>query len=1095
MNLSVRRVDDDPAASNAYDALKNTADKVMQGLEKVRDHKEINRRRWIWELVQNAKDVCETYNSVTIHIAHEPDRLVFTHSGDPFRVNHVTALINQVSSKPSDSIDAQITGKYGTGFISTHLMSARITVRGVVVREGLSAKRMTLILDREGTRSEDLIPKIREARALVERIDTDPAFVDVPEYEANRTAEDLDTEFIYPLETDDARETVRVGLADLIHTLPHTLGNLGKVKRLLVEDRVGGRTVDYRCEVVEDNGTLRKLRMTTGDEQTVQFMSYRRDGITLTVEVDEFERPRLKPNFGEQPTLYRDFPLIGSEKFHFPFILNSAALYPKEQRDGIFLNKSNDRVENNRRVMERAMQLAVEFGLWLAANGAQDLYVVAYSRLPELELREFNAEARQWYKEQQRTWRAAILSLPLVETAANKNIPLKEAVLPRGGTGAEAQAAFWDLMAPFAGYGRVPRKDLLGAWLKATGPYEESSSWDQGVDLIQGLEDLFKQVADKKELGALSLDPHPDGTTQEPIMWLGSLFQFAYAQGEGELLNAHAVVPDQYGRFHKLGELYLEDAEARIPDAILDVMKKLGADWRSLLIHRRIDLGGTSHKRWGLSDASKKVTELLGGERVDLVSTTPFTARADALDILFELLSIVPPGGQKGFRAELFRNGCRFYQRTVELRETIGSADLNFKPATRLLLTFMHDRITQCGNVDGLASFMAVTKDLAVLWLDSHLRSLAGNEEYKTFLERGNIIPNRYGELKGYDVLDNYGSDDHPLDAALIEVLKKLDGAQDWNKVLVGDGIGISLKETRSMLQLGKAIDDQVAQIWGKAASEPQILEGSRATLVALIEWCNKHDDDAKRFMPSFMQIKDKLSFDLIIRPNLSSGVIGLLGDKRYGAVLHAIQNRDMDIEKVNELLDVTGALDSLDKIIAKAKEMLKDEQDFEYKKELGESMEQMLKEALDSEGFQTHVQGIGSYDISITNPVNSKVFYIELKSIAPGSSEALKLAPSQAEAWKTDVPNRALCLIERSAAGAKATIQYIKENLRARQSLSKDLEAGNSALHNFQALKNGADLEIQLWSDVRVILEQSRYMQGAGYYEQLIAAIRQELA
>lgn len=1084
---------DDPVANNAYDALKNTADKVMQGLDKVRDHKEINRRRWVWELVQNAKDVPNRFGQVSVRITFEPNRLVFAHNADPFLVKNVTALINQVSSKPSDSIDAQITGKYGTGFISTHLMSARITVKGVVVRKGLPAKRMTLTLDREGTRSEDLIPKIREARALVERIDTDPAFVDVPNYKENRTEDDLDTEFIYPLETDDARETVRVGLADLVHTLPHTLGNLGKVKRLQVEDRVSGRTVDYRCEVVEDNGTVRKLRMTTGDQQAVLFLSYRRDGITLTVEVDGFERPRLKPNFGEQPTLYRDFPLIGSEKFHFPFILNSAALYPKEERNGIFLNDADsDRVKNNRRVMERAMQLAAEFGQWLAANNARDLHVVAYSRLPEDDL---NEEAKRWYREQQRTWRAGLLNLPLVETAANKNIPLKDAVLPRGGAGVEAQAAFWDLMAPFAGYGRVPRKDLLGAWLKATGPHEESSSWDQGVDLTQGLEDLFKQVAEKKELGALILDPHPDGTTLEPITWLGSLFRFAYAQGEGELLNAHAVVPDQYGRFHKLGELYLEDPEARIPDAILDVMKKLGADWRSLLIHRKLDLGGTSHKRWGLSDASKKVTELLGGQRPDLATNTPFTGRSDALDLLFDLLSIVPPGGQKDLRTELFRNGSRLYQRAGELRETNGCADFNFGPAMRLLLELMHARITECHNLDGLSAFIAGTKDQAVLWLDDHLRSIAANEEYKTFLERGNIIPNRNGDLKKYRELYNYGSVDQPLEPDLILVLQELDAQQDWNKVLVGDGIGIPMQETRTMLQLGKAIDDQVAQIWVKAASEPQLLESSRATLVALIEWCNKHDDDAKRFMPGFMQVKDKLSFDLIIRPNLSSGVIGLLGDKRYGAVLQAIQHRGMDIDKVKELLDVTGALGSLDMIISKAKEMLVEKQEFEYKKELGERMEQVLKEALDAEGFQTHMQGIGSYDISVTNPANGKVFYIELKSIALGASEALKLAPSQAEAWRTDDPNRALCLIERGAPGTKATIEHIKERLRTRQALAQDLAAGNSALHTFKALKNGAELDIQLWSDVRVRLEQSQYMKGAGNYEQLITAIRQTLA
>ena len=41
-----------------------------------------------------------------------------------FLVGNITGLIQQVSSgKPSDSTNKRITGKFGTGFISTHLLS------------------------------------------------------------------------------------------------------------------------------------------------------------------------------------------------------------------------------------------------------------------------------------------------------------------------------------------------------------------------------------------------------------------------------------------------------------------------------------------------------------------------------------------------------------------------------------------------------------------------------------------------------------------------------------------------------------------------------------------------------------------------------------------------------------------------------------------------------------------------------------------------------------------------------------------------------------------------------------------------------------
>lgn len=1084
---------DDPAENNAYDALKNTADKVMQGLDKVRDHKEINCRRWIWELVQNAKDVRNRFGQVSVRITRFPDRLVFAHNGDPFHTWNVTALINQVSAKPSDSVDLEITGKYGTGFISTHLLNTRITVNGVVQRQGRPAKRMSLLLDRGGTRSEDLIPKIKAAQRLVERIDEDASFTDIEDYEGQRTETDFDTEFIYPLEDEDARESVRVGLADLTNTLPHTLGNLGKIKRLVVDDQVEGQVLEYHCEVVEDNGAVRKLKMTGGQGEPVYFISYRSEDITLTVEVDGLDEPRLKANFGEQPTLYRDFPLIGTEKFHFPFILNSSSFYPKEERNGIFLNdEKSAQVLKNRDVLARAMNTALEFGKWLVENGAKDRYVIAYSRLPEDDLKE---GAKQWYRDQQRAWRNALLELPLMECANGAMVHLKEAVIPKHGNARDVQEAFWELHAPIVGYGKVPRKDLLTQWLRAIGPMDESTSWDQGIDLIQGLEDLFKLVHEKETLTNLVLDSVAGGSSPSALRWLEQLFRFAFEQKEGELLDKYAVVPDQYGTFHKLNELCLEDPVARIPDPILDVLNELGVDWRTQLIHRGLDLGPTSHKRWGLTDASKRMAELLGDGRVENGAAKTFLARPDALDVLFELLCVVPPNGRQGFRVELFHNSKRLYQREEQLRDTEDCAEFNFVPAARLLLEVMHERLTALGSLNALAEFMAASGDACVLWLDKHLRLLHGSSEYRHFLEKGNIVPNRHGQLKGYTDLYNYGSEDSPLDADLIDILHYLDPSQDWKEELIGDGIGIAAQESRIMLQLGKAIDDQVSKLWGQAATSPQLLQSQQPTLVTLIDWCNAHEGDAMKYLPSFMQIKDKLSFDLIIKPNLSNGVIGLLGDKRYGEVLNTIHSKGLDADKVNELLEITGALGSLDNVISKAKEMLEEKQDFEYKKELGERMEQLLKEALDSEGFSTAVQGVGDYDISVTNPANNKSFYIELKSTAQGSTDALKLAPSQAQEWETDVMNRALCLIDRSDSKEPVTIAYVKEHLLTRTGLAKDLAKGNVAYAKFEEVQVGQELDIQLMSAVRVKLGRSAYLQGAGNYEQLINAIRHALA
>lgn len=177
--------------------LKLTADKVIQILDQVRDEGRKSRRRWIWELMQNAKDVPNIYNRVSIEIELSPSELRFKHNGNPFRIDNLTGLIQQVSSKPSDSSNEETTGKFGTGFISTHLLSDIIKVQGVIQEPGEIPRKIEMILDRSGDTSEALIPAIEEALDLIDRIDDNELFTAVPDYHQNRREEDLDNVFIY----------------------------------------------------------------------------------------------------------------------------------------------------------------------------------------------------------------------------------------------------------------------------------------------------------------------------------------------------------------------------------------------------------------------------------------------------------------------------------------------------------------------------------------------------------------------------------------------------------------------------------------------------------------------------------------------------------------------------------------------------------------------------------------------------------------------------------------------------------------------------------------------------------------------------------
>ena len=78
------------------------ANRILQLLERQRySNNEDSVKRWIWELCQNAKDVCNDSGKVKICIDLDESnqRVIFKHNGRAFSLANVMSLINQSSSK------------------------------------------------------------------------------------------------------------------------------------------------------------------------------------------------------------------------------------------------------------------------------------------------------------------------------------------------------------------------------------------------------------------------------------------------------------------------------------------------------------------------------------------------------------------------------------------------------------------------------------------------------------------------------------------------------------------------------------------------------------------------------------------------------------------------------------------------------------------------------------------------------------------------------------------------------------------------------------------------------------------------------------
>ena len=108
---------------------KLSAKDVNDKLIKVRNRPDIAKRRWFWELLQNAKDAVKPDEKVSVKLIidtlDEQAFADFRHSGNPFRYEDAKNLIFPYSDK-SEEEDSDKSGRFGTGFLATHILSKKL---------------------------------------------------------------------------------------------------------------------------------------------------------------------------------------------------------------------------------------------------------------------------------------------------------------------------------------------------------------------------------------------------------------------------------------------------------------------------------------------------------------------------------------------------------------------------------------------------------------------------------------------------------------------------------------------------------------------------------------------------------------------------------------------------------------------------------------------------------------------------------------------------------------------------------------------------------------------------------------------------------
>jgi hypothetical protein len=476
------------------------ATKILDLMDKLRlDANENAQRRWIWELLQNAKDVSFDNQQVETEVFIQDNgvqkSVSFSHNGKPFTVDNITFLIKQVSTKERnanpENEKPKTTGKFGTGFLTTHLLSEKVEVSGVVKEPDLDYRTFILPLDRSGRTPEQIIESVNKSIIVRDTLDSQSPL-------SNYNPKAFNTSFCYNLE-EEGYEVAKVGVEDLHISLPYTLAFLPSIKSVSIKHE---NTVYELAKIEQESANIqiatiyKKVQSKT---QEIKIATLSKNNTTIAVEIEQSNGKTFLKGFADElPKLFCDFPLIGTNDFNLPIVINSSTFNPTEPRDGVWLTDHNNepKILENKQNIEDSVELYLILLEYASENNWQHLFHLAKTGTPK----EKKWFSKSWFEVNfQKPIRQKLLTTPIIDIVGDKDKRVSIEI-ETGGTvdfpyhpKKEIREKIWELC-NIGNYFVLSKKDEIHEWYEVI--------WDKNYYLT--LETIISWVASQKNLKTLS---------------------------------------------------------------------------------------------------------------------------------------------------------------------------------------------------------------------------------------------------------------------------------------------------------------------------------------------------------------------------------------------------------------------------------------------------------------------------------------------------------------------------------------------------------------------------------------------------------------
>ncbi len=562
------------------DAMANVFDKmyitnVEKRLRDLNNPSDNDRRRWIWELIQNAKDTIandKERNEIDVRIEIDNDIVRFSHNGAPFTAESRLGLLYKYSEEKENQ---ESTGRFGTGFLTTHCLSKIVTIESNMYKnsEHTELCGFEVTMFRDGLIASELLEGLEKMRQSEKFYDKTFDW----------------TTFIYHVNSDSGRKAIELGVQEFLKNIAPTMLFCKELTSIELNNN-GKKISIQRCgeQILTENLSQVEFNISgidsphkrfiishfesPNEEISNRYKSKRNLRLDVAIEIDDNNNI---VSHEDNLSHFCVLPLVGiEEQLSEPIIINSPDFEPDSERQSLLLSGNNYNEEActitetgiNRLIYSKVFPLFETLVLYLSNHHYGRLYLLSNGLNRVNNHKNLDSE---WYKENVRNnYRKILCKYPLVKlhTNVSQYALLSDCIFAKEKD--EIEQTLFSLI-----------QSLYPSQMAADNHEWSSRLWSKDIALWN-TEELCVDIGQKGNIETLQV------TNTSTYEWYNNFLELVIKSNES-LLKEHSLLPNMNGDLLKRDTEDFKEGE-NITSDIINLLNDLGIDKKLLLLHPQI---------------------------------------------------------------------------------------------------------------------------------------------------------------------------------------------------------------------------------------------------------------------------------------------------------------------------------------------------------------------------------------------------------------------------------------------------------------------------------------------------------------------------